>query len=408
MAIPNRAEVVVIGGGALGTSAAFHLADAGHRDVVLLDRGPIASGTTPQAAGQTGHLRNDGSAAEFAAYCIDFFENFEAKTGYAIDFRQCGSLRIALTEKFFDDLQTRYDVAHGTGQQAELITTKRARQMVPTLTLSESAGILFIPRDGYVEPKSVAVAFAAAARDRGVTIATHTPVTSVRVDGGKVVAVDTASGQIATDWVVLATGAWTRHLGRQFGLDLPVVPVRHQAFATAPVSGVSAEQPIVRITEPQLYVRHHEGGLLVGGYGYRPMSFEMSTLADDFQMASLEADRVYYEQLTEAAVGFFPALSDAVVVRELRGLPTMAPDAKPMVGQLADVSGLIVASACCVGGIHNAPGIGRLVEQIVAGQATGDWAGALDVNRFGDTYKEDAKLRACCEESYARMYQGTL
>src|SRR5207244_9209017 len=132
-----------------------------------------------------------------------------------------------------------------------------------------------------------------------------------------------AGGRIGTRGVVLAAGAWTRRFGQQLGLNLRAVPVRHQAFVTAPLAGVRADQPIVRITEPQIYARPEAGGLLVGGYGYRPLSFDMREFPEHFEIPALEADPIYYAQLMEAARPFFPALEAAVVVQERRGLPTI-------------------------------------------------------------------------------------
>ena len=169
----KQADVVIIGGGVLGTSAAFHLSTLGNKRIVLLDRGPIASGTTPFAAGQTSYLNRDPVALKFGVYCIDFFEHFEERTGYPIDFRQCGSLRIALTEKYQSDLEACLGAAQEAGHEAMLISDRRARELVPTLKPPADCRILFIPRDCYVEPKSVAVAYASAARDRGVAIHTQ-------------------------------------------------------------------------------------------------------------------------------------------------------------------------------------------------------------------------------------------
>jgi glycine/D-amino acid oxidase-like deaminating enzyme len=405
--LPNSADVVVIGGGVLGTSAAFHLAEAGRKNVLLLDRGPIAAGTTPFAAGQTGYLNTDRFALQFGAYCVEFFENFEQRTGYAIDFHQHGSLRIAITEPYRADLEARLEAAKEIGHEVEFISTARAKELVPLLELPADCGILLIPKDGYVEPKSVAVAFAAAARDRGVTIRTRCEVTGLAVADGCVQAVHTKERSIETNCVVLAAGAWTRQFGQKLGLNLKTVPVRHQAFDTAPLAGVSPTQPIVRITEPQIYVRPEAAGLLVGGYGYRPLSFDMNDFPDNFEIPALEADPVYYRQLTAAASRFFPSLRDAVVIRERRGLPTIAPDGRLIVSESEQVKGLIVTSACGVGGIHHSPGIGRMVAEIISGKQTWLPAAALSVDRFDEEYSADAHLRARCEEVYAHHYHET-
>ncbi|MCP4174626.1 MAG: FAD-binding oxidoreductase [Fuerstiella sp.] len=405
--LPKSVDTVIIGGGVLGTSAAFHLTDAGHSSVALIDRGPIASGTTPQAAGQTGYLNVDRFAFEFGRYCIEFFENFEQRTGHAIDFRQTGSLRVALTKKYQNDLTARLQAATDLEGDVEFISAERARELVPTFQPQEDSQILLIPRDGYVEPKSVAVAYAAAARDRGAAFHTRVNATGLIVSNGRVTGVRTSEGSIEANWVVLAAGAWTRQFAQQHGLNLRTVPVRHQAFVTTPIADVLPNQPIVRFTEPQLYVRHEAGGLLVGGYGYRPLSFDMNDFDRKFEIAALEADPVYYQQLRDQTKKFFPALGSATIVQERRGLPTVSPDGRLVLSEPDGLKGLVVLSACGVGGIDRSPGAGRIVADIICDRQPWIDPAVLSVDRFGDQFSNDASLRAQCEEIYAHHYHET-
>ena len=402
--VPHAAHIVIIGGGVLGTSAAFHLAAAGHQDIVLLDRGPIAGGTTPFAAGQTAYLPAKEYLLPFTTYCIEFFEHFAERTGQAIDFRQHGSLRVALTEPHVAGLKTRMNLATSLGDRVELLTPQQARELVPALEVPDAQGILYAPRDGYVEPRSVAAAYAAAARQRGVTICTRTPVTSVDVDDGAVRAVRTTAGTIAARWVVVAAGAWTRQFCQPLDLNVRAVPVRHQAFVTAPLSVVAPQQPIVRVVEPQVYARPEAGGLLVGGYGYRPLSFDMHDFPADFEIPDLEADQIYYQQLREAATQYLPVLREAVIIQERRGLPTMTPDGLYLVSEVDQVQGLIVMSGCQVGGIWASPGLGRIVADVVSGQESLLPAAAFKVDRFADTYAHGTTLRSRCEQVYACHY----
>lgn len=402
--LPRSANVVVIGGGVLGTSAAFHLAEAGQNEVLLIDRGPLASATTPQAAGQTGYLNVDRFALKFGTYCIEFFENFEQRTGQAIDFHQCGSLRVALTKPFQEDLEARYAAARELGHDVEFVSPSQARGLVPTFDPPSDCRILLIPRDGYVEPKSVAVAFAAAAMDRGVAIETRVEATGLRIKDGSVTGVRTREGTIAARAVVLAAGAWARQFGQRIGLNLRSVPVRHQAFVTGPLPGVLPRQPIVGITEPQIYVRQEAGGLLVGGYGYRPLSFDMNEFDVAFEIPALAADPIYFQQLHVAATKFFPSLGGAMVIQERRGLPTISPDGRLIVSEPGGVRGLVVLSSCGVGGIDRSPGAGRLAADIVSGGPPWIDPTVLSADRFGDKYATDRSLRARCEEVYSHHY----
>ena len=402
--LPSSANVVVIGGGVLGTSAAFHLAEAGIEDIVLVDRGPVGSGTTPMAAGQTGYLNSDRFATDFGLYNVEFFENFEARTGHAINFHQSGSLRITLTDTYHQDLDRRLEVAADIGDDARIISAEEARAMVPLLAPTPDCRIMLMPRDGWVEPTSVAVAYAAAAVDRGVQFHTGIPVTGLVHNDDRVTGVTTPQGTLQANWVVLAAGAWSRQIGQPLGINLRSVPVRHQAFVTAPLADARPDQPIVRITEPQFYVRPEAGGLLVGGYGYRPLSFDMDNFADGFEIAALEADQVYYEQLLAAAEPFFPVLGDAVRVQDRRGLPTISPDGRMVISEPTGAKGLVAMTACGVGGIDRSPGAGRIVADIVAGREQWIDPEILGANRFGEDFVDDVALRARCEEIYAHHY----
>jgi glycine/D-amino acid oxidase-like deaminating enzyme len=327
--VPSEAQIVIIGGGVLGTSAAFQLAAAGHQSIVLLDRGPIAGGTTPFAAGQTAYLPAQKHLLPFTTYCIEFFERFAESTGYPIDFHQHGSLRVVLTEPHLAGLEARVDAARSLHDPVEWLTPQQAKAPCQPWRYQRpkascSCRVMATWSHAQWRRRS-----AAATRDRGVTICTRTPVTGVEIVDGAVRAVRTAAGTIRTQWVVVAAGAWTRKFWEYLGLNIRAVLVRHQAFVTAPLSVVSATQPVVRLVEPQVYVRPEAGGLLVGGYGYRPLSFDMHTFPERFEMPDLEADQIYYQQLTEAAAASFPVLHEAVVIQERRGLPTITPDGAP-------------------------------------------------------------------------------
>ena len=216
-------------------------------------------------------------------------------------------------------------------------------------------------------------------------------------------AVYTDRGKIQAEQVVLAAGAWTRQLAQRFGLEIPVVPARHQVYVTAPLVDVASQQPIVRLIEPQIYVRPEAGGLLVGGYGYRPVSFNMNDLPDHFEISALEPDSIYYNRLHQAATAYFPALKQAVVVQERRGLPTMTTDAKHIVSTVIEVEGLVIATGCQVGGIQNSPAIGRMVADLISGQDSFGLLSAFAADRF-ESVCSDIQLRDQCERIYSNLY----
>ena len=202
---------------------------------------------------------------------------------------------------------------------------------------------------------------------------------------------------------MLAAGAWTRQLAQQFGLEIPVVPVRHQAYVTAPLVDVVPRQPIVRLIEPQIYVRPELGGLLVGGYGYRPTSFDMNDLPDHFEISALEPDFICYNRLQHTAATYFPALQQAVVVQERRGLPTITIDARHLISTVAEIEGLIIATGCQVGGIQSSPAIGRMVADLISNQDSFGLLSTFAANRF-EAVCSDMQLRDQCETVYSNLY----
>jgi 4-methylaminobutanoate oxidase (formaldehyde-forming) len=167
---------------------------------------------------------------------------------------------------------------------------------------------------------------------------------------------------------------------------------------------VTPQQPIVRVVEPQIYVRPESGGLLVGGYGYRPLSFDLHDFPTRFEIPDLEADQIYYQQLIDAAVPYFPVLREAVVIQERRGLPTITPDGLYLVSEVDRVQGLIIMAGCQVGGIWASPGLGRIVADTVSGQESLLPAAAFKVDRFADAYRHETSLRSRCEQVYACHY----
>jgi glycine/D-amino acid oxidase-like deaminating enzyme len=343
-------------------------------------------------------------AEEFTEYCIEFYEQFAARTGYDPDFRQVGSLRMALTPRWQDELRVLQAVAERRGDAAPMLDAAAVGELVPGLVVPDGAAVMHIPRDGYVDPAAAAIGFAAAARDRGVGLLDHVRVTGVSIDHGAVTGVTTEHGAISAPWVVMAVGAWTRSLLGTAGVDVGSVPVRHQALVTVPMPSVRPDQPVVRITEPQVYARPMGGGLLVGGYGYGPTTFDLSDAPPDFAVTDVGPDPAAFAELRATAARFFPALDDAAIVQERLGLPTVTPDSRPIVSPLDAGRGLVVATGCQVSGITTAPGVGRLVTQYVCDEPRWAYADELRADRIDTT--DDAALRAACQDAYARLYWG--
>jgi sarcosine dehydrogenase len=242
----SEAAVVIIGGGIFGCSIAYHLAKQGQRDVVVLERNAIASGTTPMAAGLVPQVRATELLTRALTYSLELFENFERETGCSAGFHQVGSVKLALDDARIQEMEDNIALGRKLGIAIDFITPAQAQALVPILHLDGVKAMTFAPRDGFVNPHLTAVGLATAAHRLGVTVRTHTRVTGLTLGSHGEHLVHTAAGAIRTPVVVDAAGAWARALGQGVGLHVPVTPIRHQYAITAPLPGVRATQPVLR------------------------------------------------------------------------------------------------------------------------------------------------------------------
>jgi sarcosine dehydrogenase len=400
----SEAAVVIIGGGIFGCSIAFHLARKGQRDVVLLEKNAIASGTTPLAAGLVPQLRASESLTRAITYSVELFERFEAETGCSCGFQQVGSLKIATDEARIAELEEHIALGKKLGIDIDFIAPDRAQELAPILRLDGIKAITLAPRDGFVDPHLTAVGLATAAHRMGVTMHTHTRVTGISPGADGTYHIDTERGVMRAPVVVDAAGAWTRLLGQEVGLNLPVVPVRHQYYITAPLPGVPRSLPVMRFPDLNGYMRQAAGGLLVGGFEARPHSFDMRLQPPAFDIKDVPADLQVFEHFTAAFRPYVPVLGEALMVAERRGLPTMTPDGDFLVGEIPDLPGFYVASGCCVTGISAAPVLGKLLaERLIDGTTSLDLA-SMHVSRFGPEYEDSATLHRACEDVYGHYY----
>jgi 4-methylaminobutanoate oxidase (formaldehyde-forming) len=403
-AMPNEAAVVIIGGGIFGCSIAYHLAKKGARHVVLLEKNAMASGTTPMAAGLVPQLRATEWLTQAITYSIELYENFAAETGCSSVFQQVGSMKVALTDERVQDLEAQVALGKRLGIDIEFLSSQQTERLVPTLCTQAIKAMTFAPRDGFVNPHLAAVGFATAAHRLGVTIYTHTPVHGVTPSAGGAHTIHTARGEFHTAVVVDAAGAWTRWHGEDLGLRIPVMPVRHQYFITAPVPGVSSTQPVVRFPDLNAYMRQENGGLLVGGFEANPLSVNLRTLPPTFDIKDTPGDVTILQDFRARVQEYVPILGEAFWVAERRGLPTMTPDGDFLLGDVPGIPGLYLATGCCVTGISAAPILGKLLaELIVDGQPSLDIS-PMHIRRFSTEYADPAVLRQACEAAYAHYY----
>jgi sarcosine dehydrogenase len=400
----REAAAVVVGGGIWGCAIAYHLARAGLRDVVVLERRELACGNTPQAAGLVGQLRSTELMVRSIRRVVARLERWAAEHGEECGFRQVGSLKLALTEPRVKELEEHVAHAREWGLEVELISPAAARARVPLLDAAGVRAAAWIPGDGYVEPYTLAMAIARAARRLGVRFETERPVTAIRIERGAVRAVDTPAGPLDAPRVVVAAGPWVERVAEAVGLRVDTVPLRHQHWTTAPMAEVPPDLPVVRVPDASVYIRPEVGGLMLGGFEARPRAFSMAELPLTFEIEHTEKDLGVLEELAGGLTRAFPGLAGAPVLKGCAGLPTFTPDGNYLIGAAPGVDGLWVAAGCNAIGIAGSLLIGEWMGELVVEGRTRDDTATQSLTRFGARYADRRRLREACESIYGHFY----
>jgi glycine/D-amino acid oxidase-like deaminating enzyme len=401
------ADVVVVGSGAFGASAAYHLARRGAR-VALLERGRLASQTSPRAAGLSSQVRGTPALTRLAQRAVAKLATFTADTGEPLRFTQSGALKIARTDRDADQLAREVARGRAVGIPIDFVSVAEARRRLPILAERGIVAITWSPTDCNVEPSELPIGYCRAAERLGVVVLPHTPATGFAVGDHGVEGVHTPRGTIATRVVVDAAGAWSRLVAEALGASLPVVPTRHQLMITEPIPGAGPEFPIARVIDVNVYVRHERGGLMLGGYEPDPLQVDVDKEPPSFDVADLPLDVDVLWRLARSVGEQFPVFLDpSLRIAEHRGgLPTLTVDDRYLVGPLPGVPGAWVMSGCCVGGLSASPALGEaLAEWILDGSPRLDLA-EISTARFATSTLDERELRARCRQAYATHYRA--
>ena len=404
----EHVRAVIIGGGVGGTSIAYHLAEHGWTDVVLVDRAELTSGSTFHSAGLVGQLRSSVTLTRMMMYGADLYRRLTAETGVDVSWHEVGSLRLASTTARFEELQRQAGWAKTFGLPLELISATEARERFPLMTLDGVLGAVWLPTDGWLDPSGLALALAAGARARGVEIRQHTRVVGIGVDRGRVTGVEVASRDgerqtIAADVVVNAGGMFAPEIGRLAGVTVPIIPMAHQYLFTHAIEGVHSGLPTMRDPDNLCYFREEVGGLCMGGYERDPAPWSLDGVPPDFNHRLLDPDWPRFESIMEGAIRRVPAIADAGVTRMINGPEAFTPDNEFILGE-SEVRGFFVAAGFCAHGIAGTGGIGQQMAQwIVGGEPELDlWK--MDIRRFGGQYRSQRLTLARTYENYATYY----
>jgi glycine/D-amino acid oxidase-like deaminating enzyme len=397
----DRFDAVVIGSGALGSSAAYHLARA-HRRVALIDKAEIASQTSPRAAGLTGQLRRNEVMTRLAVRSVEKIIRFTEETGEPLIFHQPGSINVARTPGHAAQLQKAVGYGKSLGLDIDLITPEQGHELMPFLHTQGILAMTHMRTDLYLEPSQIALGYARASEKLGATLLPNTTVLGLGIDRGGISHVLTDKGDIPTDVVVDAAGAWLRSISNHSGYSAPIVPMRHQLMITVPLEGVATTQPIVRVIDANVYVRPARGGLMLGGYEREPRAYPRD-LPNRFRIEDVELDLSVLRRLAQSVDEQFPVFSGVQLQEHRGGLPTMTPDGEHIVGEVPGVSRLYILGGCNVGGLSISPALGeQITEWIVNGAPSVDLA-RMSPSRFAAGLSADEALRGSTQR-YAHYY----
>jgi len=404
----EHARAVVIGGGVGGTSIAYHLTELGWRDVVLVDRAELTSGSTFHSAGLVGQLRSTTTLTRMMMYGTSLYRRLQAETGVDVSWHEVGSLRLASTKERFEELQRQAGWAKTFGLPLELITPDAAQAKFPLMTLDGVLGAVWLPTDGWLDPSGLAQALAAGGRARGATIRQHTRVVGVNVERGRVngVEVETKAGDrevIEAEVVVNAGGMFAPEIGRMAGVTIPIIPMAHQYLFTNAIDGAVPTLPTMRDPDRLCYFREEVGGLCMGGYERDPMPWSLDGIPADFNHRLLEPDWPRFHSIMDGAISRVPAIENAGVTRMINGPEAFTPDNEFILGE-SEVRGFFVAAGFCAHGIAGTGGIGQQMAQWIAtGEPELDlWK--MDIRRFGGQYRSQKLTLERTYENYATYY----
>ena len=402
--LPSNARVVIVGGGIIGTSIAYHLTKLGWRDVLLIERGTLCCGTTWHAAGLVMQLRASHTLTRLCRYGAELYGELERETGQATGFKRCGSLPVARTADRFHEVKRMASIGRAFGVELDVLTPREVAERHPMIDSRRVVGGLFIPGDGQTNPVDTTMALAKGARAGGATLVERVSATGFDVKNGAVCGVRTSLGNVACEIVVNCAGIWAREVGRMAGVNVPLYASEHMYVTTTAIEGLPANLPVIRDTDGYVYIKEDAGKLLVGAFEPEGKPLPLSRLPTDFEFGELPEDWEHFALPMSNAVELVPALETAQIRHFMNGPESFTPDNQFIVGEAPELKHFYVAAGLNSQGILSGAGIGlAMAEWIVEGQPTMDLS-PLDIARFQRFQGNEHYLRTRIRESLGLLY----
>ena len=402
MTLPSSAKTLIIGGGIIGCSTAYHLAQMGE-EVLLLEKAALTSGSTWHAAGLVGQLRSNANITQLLGYSIELYDRLEEETGLATGWKMNGGLRLACNEERWTEVKRQATTAHSFGLDMQLLTPQEAQDLWPLMDISDIVGAAFLPTDGQASPSDITQALAKGARAKGAVMRENTPVTEILTERGKLVGVRTSGGDIACEKLVLCCGQWTRDLAKTIGVTVPLVSVEHQYMLTE-AFGVPSDLPTLRDPDRLTYYKEEVGGLVMGGYEPNGIPWAKDGIPDPFDFQLLDSNFDHFEQLMELALPRVPKLETVGVKQLINGPESFTPDGNFILGEAPEMANVFIGAGFNAFGIAAGGGAGMALAEWVAKGAPPYDLWPVDIRRFGRPHTDTDWVRTRTMEAYGKHY----
>ena len=404
MTLPDRAQIVVIGGGIIGCSTAYHLARDHKVDVIVLEQGQLTSGSTWHAAGLVGQLRSSASITKVLKYSVDLYKRLDQETGLETGWKMSGCLRLATNQDRWIEYRRLATTAQSFGMDMELLSPQEAKAKFPLMQVDDLVGASWLPTDGQASPSDITQSLAKGARMHGAKIFENVRVTGFDMKDGRILAVKTSKGDIACEKVVNCAGQWARQIGVMAGINVPLQPVKHQYVITEKIDGLSSDAPTIRDPDRRTYFKEEVGGLSFGGYEPDPQGWTTGDVPNDFEFQLFDDDYDHFEQHMTQAMERVPALGNVGIKQMINGPESFTPDGNFILGAAPECSNMFVGAGFNAFGIASGGGAGWVLAQwVIDGEAPLDlWV--VDIRRFSEMHNDRQWVNDRTLEAYGKHY----
>jgi len=404
MTLPSHAQIVVIGGGIIGCSTAYHLAKDHKADVLLLEQGALTSGSTWHAAGLVGQLRSSASITRVLKYSVELYKGLEAETGLATGWKMTGCLRLATNQDRWTEFKRLATTAGSFGMEMHLVSPQEVKRMWPLMNIDDLVGASWLPTDGQASPSDITQSLAKGARMHGAKIVENVRVIGFELKDGRITAVKTTLGDVACEKVVNCAGQWARQIGDMAGINVPLQAVKHQYIITEKIDGLSTDAPTIRDPDRRTYYKEEVGGLVMGGYEPNPQPWLTGDLPNDWAFRLFDDDYDHFEQHMIQAVERVPALETVGVKQMINGPESFTPDGNFILGAAPECKNMFVGAGFNAFGIASGGGAGWVLAQwVVDGEAPLDlWV--VDIRRFAGMHRDRQWVCDRTLEAYGKHY----